>query len=525
MERKPLIPRWLTAVAAAAALALAAPSAAVAAEVEPTALSTAAVTAPTEAATSAARASTPWEPLNVYSSADGSTRSTTLYWEAPDYDGGSAITGYRVSRNGTDASGAGPWSTIVSASARSQKFTNLEAGSEYYLTVSAINAYGTGYASASWSYIPYVSAPETPRNVTATKNDGARTATLTWDAPWDDGGGAITGYEVSRNGVDASGNGPWSIIVSASTRSRTFSNLALGSTYTLSVRAINSAGSSIASSSSVRMGSAALTAATPTITGTAKVGATLTANPGAWGPAPVAYAYQWKADGTALSGATASTYKPTSATLGKRITVTVTGSKTGYTAASRTSAATAAVANGTLTAVKPTISGTVKVGSTLTANPGAWGPAPVSLVYQWMSNGTAISGATGSTYKPTSAVLGRTITVTVTGSKTGYTRVTRTSDATAAVVAGTLVAPTPTVSGTAKVGFTLTANPGAWGPAPVTLTYQWKANGVAISGATSSTFKPTSSTVGKKVTVTVTGKKTAYTTVSRTSAATATVVK
>ena len=525
MERKPLIPRWLTAVAAAAALALAAPSAAVAAEAEPTTLSTAAVTAPTEAATSAARASTPWEPLNVYSTADGSARSATLYWDAPDYDGGSAITGYRVSRDGIDASGAGPWSTVVSASARSQKFTNLESQSGYWLTVSAINAYGTGYVSESWVYIPYVTSPGTPTNVTATKDDGARTATLTWSPPYDDGGGAITGYEVSRNGVDAAGNGPWSTIVSASTRSRTFSNLALGSTYTLSVRALNSAGSSITSSSSVRMGSAALTAATPTITGTAKVGATLTANPGAWGPAPVAYAYQWKADGTALSGATASTYKPSSATLGKRITVTVTGSKTGYTAATRTSAATAAVASGTLTAVKPTITGTAKVGSTLTAVPGAWGPAPVAFTYQWKANGTALSGATGSTYQPSAATLGKTITVTVSGTKAGYTSATRTSAATAAVASGTLTAVTPKITGTAKVGSTLTATAGTWGPAPVALTYQWKANGTAITGAIATTYKPTSATVGKTITVTVTGKKTAYTTATRTSAATAAVVR
>jgi hypothetical protein len=59
----------------------------------------------------------------------------------------------------------------------------------------------------------------------------------------------------------------------------------------------------------------------------------------------------------------------------------------------------------------------------------------------------------------------------------------------------------------------------------VALTYQWKANGTAISGATSATYKPTSATVGKKITVTVTGKKADYTTATRTSAATAAVVK
>jgi len=59
----------------------------------------------------------------------------------------------------------------------------------------------------------------------------------------------------------------------------------------------------------------------PAITGTARVGAKLSAVPGTWTPAPEAYAYQWKADGLAISGATASTYVPPSL-LGKKLTVT-----------------------------------------------------------------------------------------------------------------------------------------------------------------------------------------------------------
>jgi hypothetical protein len=267
-----------------------------------------------------------------------------------------------------------------------------------------------------------------------------------------------------------------------------------------------------------------LTAPTPTISGTAKVGATLTAVPGAWGPAPVTLKYQWKAGGVAISGATGSTYVPTAAVLGKTITVTVTGSKTGYTTVSKTSAATVAMAKGTLTAPTPTITGTAKVGATLTAVPGAWGPTPVTLTYQWKANGAAVSGATASTFSVPASLLGKTITVTVTGSKTAYTTTSKTSAATLAVAKGTLTAPTPKITGTAKVGVKLTAVPGTWGPAPVTLKYQWKADGVAITGATASTYIVAPGLVGKKITVTVTGSKTAYTTTSKTSAATAAVV-
>ena len=266
-----------------------------------------------------------------------------------------------------------------------------------------------------------------------------------------------------------------------------------------------------------------ITGPTPTITGTAKVGSTLTANPGVWAPAPVNLGYAWKAAGVPISGATGANLVVPAAALGKTITVTVTGSKAGYTSVPQTSAATSAVVAGTLTGPTPTVTGTAKVGSTLTARPGTWAPAPVTLKYQWKINGANISGATASTYKISASYVGKKITVTVTGSKTAYTTLVRTSASTSAVVAGTLTAPTPTISGTAKVGYTLTARPGTWGPAPVTLSYQWKANGAAISGATASTYKVAAATKGKKITVTVTGRKTGYVTTAKTSASTATV--
>lgn len=59
-----------------------------------------------------------------------------------------------------------------------------------------------------------------------------------------------------------------------------------------------------------------------------------------------------------------------------------------------------------------------------------------------------------------------------------------------------------------------------WGPAPVTLTYQWKANGVAITGAPASTYKPVAGDAGKTLTVTVTGSKAGYTTFYKTSGVT-----
>jgi hypothetical protein len=173
----------------------------------------------------------------------------------------------------------------------------------------------------------------------------------------------------------------------------------------------------------------------------------------------------------------------------------------------------------------PAVSGTAAVGQTLTAVPGTWGPAPVTLAYQWYRGAAAITGATTATYPVQAADVGSTLKVAVTGSKAGYPSVTRTSATTAAVAGAALSAtPTPTISGTAKVGQTLTAVPGTWGPAPVTLTYRWYRGSTAITGATAATYPVQSADAGSTLRVAVTGSKAGFASVTRTSAATATVV-
>lgn len=247
-----------------------------------------------------------------------------------------------------------------------------------------------------------------------------------------------------------------------------------------------------------------LTAPTPTVTGTAAVGYTLTANPGAWGPAPVTLAYQWYRSGTAITGATASTYTLTSTDLGKTMTVKVTGSKTGYASVSRTSAGTSAVLNSFTAAPTPTISGTKAVGYTLTANRGTWSPTPDSFSYQWYRSGTAISGATASTYKLTSYDKGKAMTVRVIARKTGYVATARTSAATSAVLNVYSTTTAPTIGGTKKVGYTQTAYVGTWSPTPTSWKYQWYRGSTAISGAVYKTYKTTSYDKGKVLKVKVT---------------------
>ena len=251
----------------------------------------------------------------------------------------------------------------------------------------------------------------------------------------------------------------------------------------------------------------------PTLSGTARIGSTLTAKIGTWSPKPVALAYQWYRNGVAIKGATGTTHKVVTADGGKRLTVSVTGSRLGYTTVTRTSAATASVPK-LLTSAAPTITGSAKVGSTLTAKPGSWSPTKVALSYHWYRDGKAIDGATAATHKLVVDDLGARLTVRVTGRLTGYVTASRTSAASAVVAKGSLQAGKPTISGTRKSGKTLTAKPGTWGPGTVKLSYQWYRGSTAISGATEDRYKLTSKDKGAKVTVAVTGRKSGYTSVT-----------
>lgn len=85
-----------------------------------------------------------------------------------------------------------------------------------------------------------------------------------------------------------------------------------------------------------------LTTSTPQISGTTTVGSTLTVKRGTWTDGTT-FAYRWYRDNVAISGATKSTYVLTKSDLGKTMRVRVTGTKAGYTTASRVSAASATV--------------------------------------------------------------------------------------------------------------------------------------------------------------------------------------
>ncbi len=174
-----------------------------------------------------------------------------------------------------------------------------------------------------------------------------------------------------------------------------------------------------------------------------------------------------------------------------------------------------------LDTTQPRITGAAKVGQTVTVGAGSWTPGSVSLSYQWYRGKTAISGAHSTRYAVQAGDAGAKLSVTVTGLLTGYTLTARTSATTATVATASFQkAPAPTISGTAKVGRTLKANAGTWSPSGVTRTYQWYRGSTRIKGATTSTYKLTKASKGHRMTVRVTGRKSGYTTLSKTSPAT-----
>ncbi len=86
-----------------------------------------------------------------------------------------------------------------------------------------------------------------------------------------------------------------------------------------------------------------------------------------------------------------------------------------------------------------TISGTPAVGQKLTAHPGTWSPTGTGLTYSWtLPNGTVI-GTSPTLTVPASAA-GQTVTLKVTGTKTGYSPATAT--ATVKIAAAPYTGPT-----------------------------------------------------------------------------------
>jgi alpha-tubulin suppressor-like RCC1 family protein len=242
----------------------------------------------------------------------------------------------------------------------------------------------------------------------------------------------------------------------------------------------------------------------PVVTGTPRVGSTLTATDGPYNVTPDAVSYQWKAGGTDV-GTDSATYAPAPEDAGKTVTVTVTATKAGYTSSSTTSASTAAVANAIFTSgPAATVSGTAEVGQVLTADTTDTTPA-ATLAGQWLRDGVPVDGATSTSYLLTNADAGAEITYQLTATRDGYDDAGVTSDAVGPVEGGVITPTTPTVTGTPTVGSPLTASATGFDPADATVTYGWERQGTVVG--TGSTYTPTADDAGQRLTLVATYTK------------------
>ncbi len=369
----------------------------------------------------------------------------------------------------------------------------------------------TSVTSAPTTTVPPVALTPGTVTIAGTPTVGA---TLTADpGTWSPSGATFT-YQWLRGGVAIPGATSATYAVGLADVGARLSVTAIGSLSGFTPTSATSAETSVVPQPTVVAG-------TVTISGVAAVGATLTANPGTWSPADATFSYQWLRNGVAVTGATAATYVPVAADLGQRLSVTVTGARTGYVSATATSAQTAVVSQQAVTAGTVTITGAPHVLSTLTANPGTWSPVNVRLSYQWLRDGVAIPGATGQTYWVPLSDLGRTLTVSVTGSRFGYVPATAVSAPVGPIQQPRVVAGTVTITGTPMVTSTLTAHPGSWTPTNARLSYQWFRDGVAIPGETDRTYVLRHADTGHTVTVAVTGTRFGYAPATAVSAPTA----
>ena len=377
-------------------------------------------------------------------------------------ESGTAPFTYQWLKNGVAITGANSSSyttPVLAATDNGEKFS-----------VKVTNTAGTVTSSAATLTVTLAAPSIAVQPASQSVNAGSK-ATFTVTAS----GTAPFTYEWLKNGTAISG--------------------ATAASYTTPVLAATDNGEQFSVKVSNAAGTVTSTAATltintaPSITSqpanqSATVGSTATFTVAGSGTAP--FTYQWLKNGAAITGATASSYTtPVLATTdnGEKFSVKVTNAAGAVTSSSATLTVTVAAPSIT---TQPA-SQSVNAGSKATFTVAVSGTAP--FTYQWLKNGTAISGATAASYiTPVLAATdnGEKFSVKVTNA--GGT-VTSTAATLTVNAASTPVAPSITaqlVNQSATVGNTATFAVTVSGTAP--LAYQWLKSGVAISGATTASY-------------------------------------
>ena len=156
----------------------------------------------------------------------------TVSWAAPTYDGGNAVTGYTATVRSTGDT------CNTAASTLTCTFSNLVNGSTYIVDVVAQNNAGKSDAATSGNVTPRTT-PSKPTQVTLTP--GASTIRVNWSAPVSDGGASVTSYIATAS--------PGNATCTSTGTYCDFLNLTAGSSYAVTVVAVNAAGTGSASNS------------------------------------------------------------------------------------------------------------------------------------------------------------------------------------------------------------------------------------------------------------------------------------
>lgn len=182
-----------------------------------------------------------------YFDTDGDNGSVDLWWDPPEYDGGSSITDYEYRYKESSSSNWNGWTSAGNADEEYPEFsvTGLTNVTSYDFQVRARNAVGPGDHTATLTETPTAQRPDEPTGVSASAGTAAGTIDLTWTAP-DDGGSAITNYKVIH-GIFQNNRWTWTktaISTGSTNTSYTVTGLQSGGLYRFRVRAVNSVGES-----------------------------------------------------------------------------------------------------------------------------------------------------------------------------------------------------------------------------------------------------------------------------------------
>jgi Papain family cysteine protease/Ig domain of plant-specific actin-binding protein len=397
------------------------------------------------------------------------------------------------------ASGSSSWTVITGATAASYVPGAADVGNTLRVVVTETNSNGQGSAASNATGAIASGGPVVATVPTA---GGTLRVGQTLSASAGTWSPAATAYAYQWQRSTNAGS-TW-IGISGATHSTYVTTVTDANAYErVVVTATNSFGSGSSTSAAIGpISDVPYNTTLPGITGNAYQGQRLTATAGGWSPAGTSYAYQWQRSTDAgqtwasVSGATQSSYVLGSSDVGANVRVLITATNA-YGTADAWRAVAATIGNGApATTGAPVLGGTAIRGYTLTVTNGSWNPAPSSFSYQWQSlvNGTwtNITGATSAHYVPAVSDEGTTLRALVTGTN-AYGQATATSGATTSIRAS---APAklsmPTISGTVRAGYRLTAAPGSWSGMGNTITYQWQrlvsGTWTNVTGATSSTY-------------------------------------